>query len=241
MEASSPELTAALRLVHASPTAENNRRVAGAYRRAGILDTAYQYFSEAARIDPQDGWASDGMAQIWRDWGFPGLGLGHAYRAVYRLPNVPEPLNTLGTILFALGQGHDARMRFEQVLRLSPDAGYALSNLCYAALMDRDLDEARAACRRAIEIAPDLSAARNNLALVHVADGDMDGAARLFATSQDAAGQQYNLGLVLLASGRYKEAATALEAAARLKPTLPFVNERARQARALAGGVDARH
>lgn len=241
LEASSPELTAALRLVHSSPTAESNKRVARAYRKAGILDTAYEYFNEAVRLDPKDGWAYDGMAQIWRDWGFPGLGLGHAYRAVYRLPGAPEPLNTLGTILFALGQVHEARMRFEQVLRLSPDASYALNNLCYAALMDGDLDEARAACRRAIEMAPDLSAARNNLALVHVADGDVDGAARLFAISQDPAGQQYNLGLVLLASGRYREAAAALEAAARLKPTLPFVNERARQARALAGGTDARH
>jgi Flp pilus assembly protein TadD len=241
VESSSQELTAALRLVRSSPTAEGNRRVAAAYRTAGILDTAYEHFSEAVRLDPQDGWAYDGMAQIWRDWGFPGLGLGHAYRAVCRLPNVPGPLNTLGTILFALGQVHEARMRFEQVLRLSPNAGYALNNLCYAALMDGDLDEARAVCRRAMEVAPDLSAARNNLALVYVAGGDLDGAARLFAASPDPAERQYNLGLVFLVSGRYREAAAALDAAARLKPTLPFVNERARQARELAGGTDARH
>jgi len=240
LESSNTDLSAALRLASAAPSPENLRRVAEAYRKAGVLDQAHEYFTRALRIDPTDGWAHDGRARIWRDWGAPGLGLGDAYRAVYYLPDAPEALNTLGTLLYALGHHADARARFEQVLQREPDAVYGLTNLCYAALTEGDSRVAVAACRRAVSLVPDLSAARNNLALVYAAQGDMSAATRELAAANDPARLQYNLGVISLASRRYEEAAAAFEAAARLRPSLPHVAERARQARALAGGSDVR-
>jgi tetratricopeptide (TPR) repeat protein len=232
---------AALRDASAEPTAKSERKVADAYRKVGILDQSYEHFNRAVHLDPRDGWAYDGRARIWRDWGFPEHGLGDAYRAVHFLHDAPEALNTLGTLLFALGQRSEARKCFERALRQSPDAVYALNNLCYTALMGGDLDGARAACRRAVEIEPHSTTARNNLALLLMAEGDVAGAAREFAESNNPAALHYNLGLVYMAAKRYAEAAAAFEKAVRLNPALPLVNERLRQARSLAGGTDARH
>jgi tetratricopeptide (TPR) repeat protein len=241
VEDTDQELMAALRGASTQPTAQSERRVADAYRKAGILDQSYEHLNRALHLDPRDGRAYEERARIWRDWGFPEHGLGDAYRAIYFLHDAPETLNTLGTLLYALGQRSEARKCFESALRQSPDAVYALDNLCYTALMDGDLDGARTACRRAVEIQPHSMAARNNLALLHMAEGDVTGAAREFAESNNPAALHYNLGLVYLAAKRYAEAAAAFETAVRLNPTLPFVNERLRQARSLAGGTDARH
>jgi len=240
VEETDRDLKAVLRTAATEPSAENERRVADAYRKAGILDLSYEHFSQAIRLDPRDGWAYEGRARIWRDWGFPAQGLGDAHRAAYFLHDAPEALNTLGTLLYAQGQRSEARQFFERALRKEPDAVYALNNLCYAALMDGDIGGARTVCERAVAIEPRSTAARNNLALVTMAEGDVAGATRAFAESASPAALQYNLGLVYLGSGRYAEAAAAFENAVRLNPTLPFVDERLKQARLLAGGKDAR-
>ncbi len=240
-ESSTPGLAQALRDLESAHTAAAHRRVAEAYYRAGILDQAHDQFARAAQLDPADGSAYEGMARIWRDYGTPGLGLGDAHRATYYLPDSPQAHNTLGTLLFALGRLGDARVEFERALRLAPGADYALGNLCYVAVAEGRGDEAVAVCRRAVEADPAWTGARNNLALAYALDGHFDLAEREFMQSGDPASAQYNLGIVLMAARRYREAATALAAAARLKPTLPFVAERARQASLLAGSPDARH
>jgi Flp pilus assembly protein TadD len=241
VEASNPELSAALLRLALLPTAASHRRVAEAYYRAGILDKAHDYLARAARIDPADGWAYEGMARILRDWGAPGLGLADAHRATYYLPLAPEAHNTLGTLLFALGGVNAARLEFEQALALAPGADYALSNLCYVAVSEGRSRDAVAACTRAVEASPGGTGVRNNLALAYAIDGRLDDAAREFVASGHPAGAQYNLGVLFLAVRRYEDAATAFAAAARLDPTLPFVAQRARQASVLAGGSDGRH
>src|SRR5207247_4202917 len=76
IESSDPLLSAALTQLAASPTAENHRRVASEYRRVRVLDLAHKHLSAAVQLDPRDAAAFDGLARIWRDWGFPQLGLG---------------------------------------------------------------------------------------------------------------------------------------------------------------------
>ncbi|MBP1685315.1 MAG: Tetratricopeptide 1 repeat-containing protein [Deltaproteobacteria bacterium] len=240
IESVNPELARALAALTASPTAASERRVAEAYHSVGVLDKANDHFAEAIRLDPKDGWAYDGSARVWRDSGFPQFGLGDAYRAVYRLHGAPESLNTLGTILFALGHYSEAQASFERALKQRQDAAYALNNLCYVALTVGDTPAAAVACRRALERAPGLRTARHNLALTYAAKGDLAAAACEFAASGDSASLQYNLGVVHLALRQYKEAAVAFKTAGQLNPALPFVGERERQALALAGGADAR-
>jgi Flp pilus assembly protein TadD len=240
MEESNPELTAALRALTSAPTAERHLRVGWGYYGSGVLDTALEHFAAAARLEPGDGRAYEGMARVWRDWGAPHLGLGDAHRAVHYMPASPEARNTLGTILFSLGHVNEARREFEEALRLDSGAAYALDNLCYAAVSEGRAKDAVEACRRAVETGPARTGARNNLALAHAIGGELDAAARELSASGDPARAQYNLGVLLLAARRYPEAAAAFAAAARLNPMLPFVAERARQANLLAEGPDVR-
>ncbi len=146
VERQSEALAAALSRHAATPTRESEIGLAQAYVRAGILDKAHEHFAAAARLDPKDGSAWDGLARIWRDWGFPGVGLGDAYRAVHAAPDSPVAHNTLGTILQLLGNGRDARAHFERALALDPGASYARQNLCYSQLMESGADAASAGC-----------------------------------------------------------------------------------------------
>ena len=76
------DLADALSRVADSPGAGHELGLAQAYVRAGILDQGYEHFVAALRLNPRMSAAWDGKARIWRDWGFPHLGLGDAYRAV---------------------------------------------------------------------------------------------------------------------------------------------------------------
>lgn len=132
LESRDRRLSAARLLLALAPTADNQRRVAIEYARLGVLDAAYDHFEAAVRLMPNDAASLDGLARIWRDWGFPHLGLIDAYRAVYYEPHSPVPLNTLGTLLLEMGRVAEARATFERALALDQDAGYVLNNLCHA-------------------------------------------------------------------------------------------------------------
>jgi hypothetical protein len=86
VEASDPAMAAELLLASTQPTAANHRAVAAPVRPARILDQAHEHFSSAVVLDPTDAASWDGLARIWRDWGFPHLALPDAYRAVYHAP-----------------------------------------------------------------------------------------------------------------------------------------------------------
>lgn len=164
IEASNAELAAALQREAARPSAETHREVGEIYRKLGVLDMAYSHFALAIKADNRDAAAYDGMARVWRDWGFPGLGLGDAHRAIYFEPGSPSGYNTLGTILQALGQPAEAISAYRRALALAPDAPYALNNVCSALLAMRRPDQALAVCQRAVQLDPSLVAAQRNLA-----------------------------------------------------------------------------
>ena len=183
IEATDKGLIAARLLLEQAPTAEHHRLVAASYVRLGVFDAAYDHFSAALRLDPRDSASLDGLARIWRDWGFPQRGLGDAYRAIGLAPNAPAPRNTLGTLLVGMGQPAAARVAFERALTLDPGASYALSNLCYTALLEGDASRAVDRCRAALDVDPNLKTARNNLALAYAAAGDFAAASREFGVS----------------------------------------------------------
>jgi Flp pilus assembly protein TadD len=230
----SPDVAAVLARLAAAPTVENELRVAQAYADRGIADQAHTHFGRAARLNPREGAAWDGLARIWRDWGYPGIGLGDAYRAVWAAPGSAAMHNTLGTILQYLGNGRAARAQFVRAIDLDPAASYAQNNLCYSWLMDADTGAATSACNRSIAIQPGLVPARNNLALAKAIDGDLAGAEAIFGAAEGQAAAQYNLGIVYLSQRRYATAATAFERASELQPRVAGARARARQARQYA-------
>jgi tetratricopeptide (TPR) repeat protein len=113
------------------PSAANHRAVADEYRRLHILDTAFDHLTAAVTIDQGDAAAYDARARIWRDWGFPDLGMGDAARAIYYAPRSPAAHNTRGTLFAALGWHAEARREFEAALTLDSTATYAQENLRY--------------------------------------------------------------------------------------------------------------
>ena len=235
VEATDPQLAAALLEAAVVPGPAAYRRLAREYRRLGILDQAHEYFTRAVKLDPADAVSHEGLARIWRDWGTAHLGLADAYRAVHYAPDSPSAANTLGTLLQALGYTREAKEWYGRALSLDPTAWYALNNLCYAAIMTREL--AIDMCRAAVTAAPDAKAPRNNLALAHAAAGDLDGAQRWFRRAGDTAESHYNYGVTLMGRREYTQAADAFRKALELDPLHAQALVRIRQAeRAAAEG-----
>jgi tetratricopeptide (TPR) repeat protein len=149
LEATSPALQRALLALTLQPTTQRYLDVASAYRQVGVRDRAFDYLSEGVRNDPTSAALHDAIARAWRDWGLPDRGLTAAHRAVYYAPESAEARNTLGTVLWALGQRQQARQAFEDAVALQPGAWYAVRNLCEVAMADGRTKDATMLCRRA--------------------------------------------------------------------------------------------
>jgi len=234
IERTDQKLVAARLLLATTPTGEAHRRVAEAYARLGIRDAAYDHFTAAIRLNARDAAAWDGLARIWRDWGLPGRGLNAVHHALYYQPDAPAPHNTLGTLLLTLGQTAAARAEFERALVRDPNAAYALNNVCYATVLDGDRAGAIQRCRAATAADPGSITAHNNLALAYASNGDLALASHEFLWPGDPGAERYNMGVVLMATQRYGEAAAAFEEALALRPWLTLARERAERARTLA-------
>ncbi len=205
--------------------------MADAYARLGILDEAHEHLTAAVTLNPRDAAAWDRLARIWRDWGFPHLGLTDAHRAVYFAPLSAVVHNTLGTLLQAIGRHEDARARYEHALQLDPAAAYALNNLCYSWAMAGHVSEAVSACQRALAIQPNLQPTRNNLGLAYAIGGSLDESAQTFAIGGEQARGHYNMGIVHLARRQHRAALKAFEAAQRARPDFVAAATMAQQAR----------
>jgi tetratricopeptide (TPR) repeat protein len=234
VEGSTPALSEALAWLSVDPTAENRVAVGDAYRSAGIFDQAFEQYSQASKLEPRNAPAWDGIARIWRDWGYPDRAMGSASRAVSFAPHSPAAHNTLGTIFEALDRHREARAEFERAVALDPGAAYALNNVCHSWVAEGNGAAAAEACRRALAIDPNLAPARNNLALAYAVQGDLRAAEREFAVARSPAALAYNLGVLHMAQRHYGAAAAAFSRAASLEPGMPLAAERARQAHQLA-------
>jgi Tfp pilus assembly protein PilF len=231
VESWDPRLQSALADLSLGETAERLRRVAAEYRRLGILDVAHAHLTKAVEIAPDDAAAHDGLARIWRDWGFPHLGLANGHRAVQLAPESPIAANTLGTMYAATGRFGEAHAWYAKALTLAPEAPYALNNYCYSAVRLGRADAIHA-CEQAAAAQPESTAVRNNLGLAYAAAGDIARASEQFSRAGKAEAF-YNLGIVHLAQGRFAQARAAFAEALRERPTFRLAAARARQSQAL--------
>ncbi len=237
LEAQDPILAAALLEIAVAPGPSQHRRAAARFRDLKVLDAAYDHFARARTLDPTDAAAYEGLARIWRDWGFPHLGLADATRSVYYAPSSASAHNTLGTMLAATGQGANARRAYQRALGLDPRAGYALNNLCYLSFLEGRAAQAIEECRAALALEPGLVPARNNLALAYAAARRHELSRREFLAAGGAAAGLYNIGIVHLAEKRYVQASEAFAAAQRQRPSWDAARRRARATRALAAAA----
>jgi tetratricopeptide (TPR) repeat protein len=170
VEATDARLASALAAVAIEPTPEHYRDVAREYRRLGLLDRAYDHLIRALRLNARDARTYEQLARIWRDWGFPHLGLGDAHRAVYFAPRSASAHNTLGTLLQALGHYREARKSYERAHALDATAAYAMNNLCYLSLVEKRTKQAIGECEIALSLDATFAPAKANLALANAAD-----------------------------------------------------------------------
>jgi len=129
IEALDPQLRDALAALASDPTAPAHVRVGQEYWRLKVYDAAYDYFSDALRLNPKSVGAWEGRARVWRDWRLTGPALSDVSRARFYGPDRPEVLNTLGTILEQAGQWSAAKDAYVSALKLDPSASWARDNL----------------------------------------------------------------------------------------------------------------
>lgn len=233
LESSDERLKTALAQLVLTPTAQAHRQVALEYRRLRVMDHAQEHFAAAVKLDPKDVVSRDGMARIWRDWGFPNMALPEARRAVADAPRSATAANTLGTVFQALGKFDEAKRWYWRAVTLDAAAWYALNNLCYAEIMTRQ-PYAISMCERAVVAAPDSAIARNNMALAHAASGDLDGARTWFRRATNTATADYNYGILMMSARKYRDAQEAFRSALLADPDSTLAAARARQARLAA-------
>lgn len=149
LETSDPRLRAALLRLAAAPHPVNFLGVADEYLRLGVNDRALDYLNRSIATHGGDADTYDAIARVWRNWHQPGEALGPAHRAVFLAPRSPIVHNTLGTVLYRLGQVDAARASFDRALELNPNAWYALANLCHINMQAGNTRAAIEQCRRA--------------------------------------------------------------------------------------------
>jgi tetratricopeptide (TPR) repeat protein len=239
LETTDDGLKALLAALKADPSAANYIAAAAAYHRLGVYDKAESDFQHALQIDSKSWAAADGIARVWRDWGFPQWGLPYAYRAVSNAPKSAVTQNTLGTLLFALGEPEAARTRFQNAVTIDPKAAWAQNNLCYVAFMLGESEPAIGHCAKALALEPLLATAHNNLALVYAAQGHDDMAKQEFARASETATAAYNMAMVHMARREYHDAVEPFESACHAEPQVAGACTWALEARRLAASKEA--
>jgi tetratricopeptide (TPR) repeat protein len=236
VEASDPGLAAALLAATAVPSPETFRNAAQEYRRVQVYDRAQDYLARALKLDPKDAMTHDAIARVWRDAGFPHLGMGDSYRAIYYAPASAAARNTLGTLFQAMGRRAEARVQYERAVQLDPLAGYAYNNLCYGWVLEGDAARAVKSCRQALSLDPSSAIALNNAGLAYALAGDMVASRESFEKSGSRAAAAFNRGVVDLAAGNWDDASKNFLDAYGADPTLRSAAVRARQAWMMKNG-----
>ena len=152
LESSDTRLQGALAQLLQAPTPENYLDVADAYLRHGVRDRAHDYLTRSLSTNGPNARVYDALARLWRDWGQPGEALGHAHRAVYLAPQSAVAHNTLGTVLYRLGQIADAEASFTRAVAADSTAWYAMANLCHVSMNTGRTRAAIAQCRKAVAL-----------------------------------------------------------------------------------------
>lgn len=241
VESLDPQLSSALlrAAIHRSPATLVS--VANRYYQIGVRDKAMDYYSDAIAEDSAYANALEGRARVWRDWGSLSDALTDAHRAVYHSPHSPTARNTLGTVFQAMGRLDEADRAFARAAELAPHTAYPLSNRCYLSLLRGRTAEATRHCAEAIAREEASPSAGNNLAMTYALLGETEAALSYFRRSANDAVAHYNVGMMLLANGKYAEAASAFQTATTFDASFLPARRRAHQARTLMGDTSHAH
>jgi tetratricopeptide (TPR) repeat protein len=177
-------------------------------------------FESAARIDPDNYIALNGLGNVFRRAGDAERAEVQFARALRAYPDFAPALNSLGLIYKSRGDLDRAREYYERALEARPDFGPAHNNLGNVLRRQGDPEAALTHLRRAVAIEPLNEKAHSNLGNVLVVLRDLDGAVaryrRAIELDPDYTDAHHNLAAVLENQGSVREARHHFERALEL-------------------------
>ena len=225
-------LTAALLELHRGEDAEDHvRRAVAAHpdalafleiegqvlMRLGKLEAARASFEKAQQIDPSDGSALAGLAQLEKLAGNPEQAI-----VLFDRASALEPLNgataySAAQLSLAAGKREDAEQRLRRLVRRNPEIIGAANDLAYLlAESGTELDLALRLAERAAASSPTADIL-DTLGFVHLKRGESERAAQAFRRAleqrPEGATISYHLGLALKSEGDLEGARAAFEKA----------------------------
>ena len=127
-----------------------------------------------ARLNRRHAASHEGLARVWRDWGFPLLGLGDAYRAILFAPAFAVGREHARDGAACDGPAQEARAAYRLALLLRSRRRIRLQQPVLSLVRRRDAPQAHRGMPVALRARSGAPAAHNNLALTYAAIGHLD-------------------------------------------------------------------
>jgi tetratricopeptide (TPR) repeat protein len=199
--------------------------------RQGKLRTALENYLEAEKLDPENAYIKDELAQVYRDLGRYQKALEYFKQALVLKPRFPEAQNNLGT-LYLLLKEYDLAIAYcqkaaDDLLYKTPH--FAYTNLGAAYYFKGNKDMAVQSFRQALKLAPEYSPAYFGLGYVYEELKFWNGAVEAYQKSifysPESAEAYFRLGKLYHRMNRTAEAQEALKHFLELVPTGPNADE----------------
>ena len=188
-------------------------------------DAAETCLRRAMRLDPESATAPAGLVPVLVSRGDLEDAHALARRAMALAPDSPDTITTLANVEMVRGNFTDACALFERAAALAPDRADALANLGVLFRTTGELAKAVEVLERARLREPDAPAVLVRLAECKTALGEFEAARDLVRQAVAVAPADGEVrsaeGMVLLHSGCYAEALSALRLAAQYDPQSP--------------------
>jgi predicted O-linked N-acetylglucosamine transferase (SPINDLY family) len=212
------QIDAALKENPGAATAHNNR--GAAFKELGRLPEALASYDKAIALKPAYVDALYNRGTVLKELGRDERALADFDRVISLKPDHAVAFNNRGNALKDLQRFDEALASFDRAVALRPDYAEAWHNRATALNAATRFEEALASCDRAIALRPDFAEAFNNR-------GNTLNAMQRFAEAVECYDRAlalkpgeglYNRGAVLLALGRFEDAAASLSEAIKRDP-----------------------
>ena len=140
-------------------------------RMDGNYDEAVRLFTEALQHDPNNGEIYHNRGMAYRNLERWGEALSDFSRAISLSPH-PSSYEQRGLAYYQIGDRGQAFKDWQQALRMDARRTFAMINLAWLSIEERQLSQAIELCSRAILIEPTLAKAYQNRARAYLGMGD---------------------------------------------------------------------
>lgn len=189
-------------------------------------DQAFKRFYRDIVINPSNGEAQRGLADVYLDWGDLALAMEHYSRALSLNPNDAMAHNNMGVIHIQKRDFSNAIAFLQKAMKLNPKSPHAprtLNNLGTSFEQLGQYPKAISAFKEAIKLNPQNPTFYNNLGLVHFKLHETDQAQAQFERAiqidPSFVPARNNLGQLLLQRREFPRAVETFQAALALEPS----------------------